>query len=204
MSRLLRILAFVASLSASGWLWACSQEPMAATADPLADVVYAGAATDEALRDLLAATPVPGSVRAPVLDTPPEIEMPGAVVALPAAPTPLTWHDGDLVDARPLPKKSSVHLHLADLLGVPAAFAHGAALSGKGYWLVVTDAKNARILRLFTTLTSWTPDAVAWQRLQAAGGNLAITVTMGVFDDNKLASDGGPFASKTVHFKVAN
>ena len=160
--------------------------------------VYAGAATDEALRDLLAATPVPGSVRAPVLDVPTE------GVALPAAPTPLTWHDGDLVDARPLPKKSLVRLHLADLLGVPAALAHGAALSGKGYWLVVTDAKNARILRLFTTLTSWTPDAVAWQRLQAAGGNLAITVTMGVFDDNKLASDGGPFASKTVHFKVAN
>ncbi len=93
---------------------------------------------------------------------------------------------------------------LAELLGPErAARAHGAPLNGAAYLLVLTTPSNAKLLRVFTTATSYTPDATAWGKVEGAGAAVTASVLTGLFDNNALAADGGPFAGTPITFTVA-
>lgn len=190
----------------------------------LTDVIYEDGTTDEALAELIAAKPIDNTARAPSVDSPAD------AATLPAATTPsFSWHIGpsgggtgggdggaalwttpsfrfaQLAQPTRTASSSSALALLAELLGPErAASAHGAPFSGTGYWLVFATDGNPKLLRVFTGNASYQPDANAWKKLQDAGKPITLTVMAGVFDVNKLSSDGGPYTGKPVTFTVTH
>jgi hypothetical protein len=180
----------------------------AATSDP---VVYEGDANDEALAALKAVEgPMNPSTYA-VFDAPSE------GVVLPASPAPtFTWHlhtpsnagtDGGafLLPALPpeLPERRTVLGPLLDLIGKErGAAAHGASLTGLGYLLLFTSEKNNDLLRVFTSKTSYTPGPGAMEIFRGVGGVIQVWILTGVFDNNALTKDGGPFRGPWTSFEI--
>lgn len=192
MRRFLPVVPVVALLCGLGGV-ACDDHT--ATDPSLADVLFQVSGGDEALSALLAATPQLKAPQAPIVDNP----QPG--VTLPATPTTLTWHDGDVAQARPpRPGPQRPAFDLPDWLVAPA-LAHGPSLNGRAYLLVIASDKDPKLVRVFTQASSWLPAANTWQKLQAAGGKLTLTVTSAVFEGNAVTQ--GPFASQAVTFQVA-
>lgn len=196
----------------------------------LADVIYQGEVTDEALVDLLAKKATDNNARSPSVDSPTDSG------TLPAATTPnFSWHiggggggtgggggggagggdGGAAIQTTPsfrfaqfakptrTTSASSALTPLAELLGpVRAASAHGAPFNATGYWLVFATDANPKLLRVFTDKASYQPDANAWKKLQEAGKPITLTIVAGWFDNNTISTDGGPFAGKPVTFTV--
>lgn len=159
----------------------------------LADVVFAAGANDESLVELLAATPIDGQGQGAVMDLPTE----GTQLSRALAPT-FAWHAGPTARARP-----PLLYQLVQWFGIPEAHAHGVAVSGKAYFLVVSSSSDPQLLRVFTKETTYQPSAAAWAKIKAAGGSLTVVVTSAQFDTGKITSNGGPFLGKPVHFGVA-
>ncbi|WP_437314132.1 hypothetical protein [Sorangium sp. So ce385] len=175
----------------------------------LADVIFEGGATDEALEALLAADPKDEPSQGTVFDAPED----GATVPGDAAPA-LTFHVGGaarwtapgaapalgFAGARPA---ASPWAELGALLGpVRAARAHGMPINGRAYFLVFSTAEREGLLRVFTTKLSYTPDAAAWDKLRAAGGPITVSVLNAVFENNRIVQGGGPFTGEPVTFSV--
>jgi hypothetical protein len=169
-----------------------------------ADVIYAGDTTDEALEQLIAATAKDDAAKAPVFDSPADgAELPAAT------PAKFSWHAGTAAlpgapslrfAGRRAPSFSSP---LAELFGPErAAHAHGDPLNGTAYWLVFSTPANAKLLRVFTAETSYTPDAAAWDKLVKASDTITVTIKSAIFDTNELAADGGPWAGTPVKVTV--
>lgn len=165
-------------------LTGCSDDE--ATHDQVAgleDVVYEGGATDEALNALIGAPVKAGKT---VTFTAPAA---GASVKTGDAAFTLTW------DA--LAKASASFWKSA--FEPKVAHAHGAALFGNGYYLQFTRDGQS-ILSVFTANTSYTPTVSAWQKLVT--GNVSVTLTAALFDNNNVARDGGPYLSSPVAFTI--
>jgi hypothetical protein len=172
-----------------------------ADAPPGPEVVYVGAATDEALLRLLDSAPQDVSSRRLVIDSPAAgaalaadspvaFAFHAAVAALPRAPRRLRLAEAP---ASP-PAWRRVMRELGALLGPErAARAHGAPFNGSGFYLVVTDASARELLRVFTDQTSYTPDAARWAALAAAGQPLTLTITWAQFEENRIPEASGPF-----------
>ena len=126
-------------------------------------VIYEGAATDEALIELLAATPVDDATQAAGFTAPAE----GSALD-PAAPPTFTWEAG----------------------AVPR---HGDPVNGRAYLVVFATATDPEVLRVFTTETSYTPDAAAWSTVTGAGAAVTVTITSAIFEQNRVAQGGGPW-----------
>jgi acyl dehydratase len=199
MSRL-RIALFAALLTATSYVVACSSESTHEDAgNPvLADVVYVGTTTDESLELMLDASPTSSLTRGAMFDAPvPDAKLPAAT------PATFAWHTTSTVQfQRHTPQIQGITLDWQRWVGVPEALAHGTPLSGKASLLVVSNAKNPKLLRVFTNLSSYTPTAAQWKNLAATGGTLTATVTTASFDTNKLTQDGGPFSGVSVQFSV--
>lgn len=169
---------------------ACTSEADAPIAG-LDDVIYAADTNDEALSELVHAKAVDGKGQGAVID------LPGAASVVDnTAPLQFAWHAGPTARLQVNPRT------LGNPLAMAQAFAHGVTVSGKAYFLVVASADNPKLLRAFTKLTTFTPDAAAWAKLKAAKGTLTATVTTAVYDSGKIVSDGGPFLGKPVAFSV--
>ncbi|WP_437332609.1 hypothetical protein [Sorangium sp. So ce394] len=186
----------------------------------LADVIFEGGATDEALVALLAADPKDEPSQGTVFDAPED----GAAVSGDAAPA-LTFHVAGaarwtapgaapalgFAGARPgVPAAgapaagASPWAELGALLGpVRAARAHGTPINGRAYFLVFSTAEREGLLRVFTMKLSYTPDAAAWDKLRAAGGPITVSVLNAVFENNRIVQGGGPFTGEPVTFSVA-
>ncbi|MBI5607840.1 MAG: hypothetical protein HY902_03060 [Deltaproteobacteria bacterium] len=162
----------------------------ATTQQDISDVLYVGDANDEALTELLAAKAVVGA--GAVVDMPAE----GTQLSAKTAPT-FAWHTEEQARLWPsLPR-------LVDRwFGVAPAYAHGDAVNGQAYLLVVSTPAQPKLLRVFTTQSSYQPAPAAWAKLVAAGGPYTALVTTARFDTGKITSDGGPFAGKPAHFAV--
>lgn len=175
-----------------------------------ADVVYGGGATDEALDALLAATPVTDASQAATFTFPAN----GATV--PSSPAPaFTWKVGAApAKAPPPPAPTTAFLDrsfsdraassLASLLlsGVPSAYAHGTPTSGSAYFVVFSTTKDAKLLRVFTTETSYTPASAELAKLTGAGEAIHAVITHAEFDQNRVATDGGPFTGTEITFTL--
>lgn len=143
----------------------------------LEDVIYEGGATDEALTALLAAAPKVDAAQAAVLDTPAE----GA--ALPGDPAPeLAWHVGGG--------------------GARALRPHGDPINGRAYFLAFSTPERQGVVLVFTTRLTYTPDAAAWATLRAAGGPITARLVNAVFENNRIAPEGGPFVGGPVTFSI--
>lgn len=92
---------------------------------------------------------------------------------------------------------------LGVLLGnVPTAYAHGTPTSGPAYFVVFSTSTNDKLLRVFTSNTSYTPDATAFGKLTAAGSAITAVITNAQFDQNRIAQDGGPWKGTAITFTV--
>lgn len=177
---------------------------------PIADVVYDGQPppTDEALNQLLAAPASADTTHGGVFDFPAD----GA--ALPASPIPtFAWHTGGAlpdagVDATPegggdAPLGRMLRPITTSPFGPErAAYAHGAPTNGKAYFLVFSTATNAKLLRVFTIKTTYVPSADAWNRLTSAHAPITVSLETGIFDNDALAPDGGPWQGGSITMTV--
>ncbi len=203
--------AFLASLplaSLAAYVSGCEHEHEAtAPIAGLTDVVYVGAATDEALRGLLDAPLKNGDKRS-------RLTAPANGAKLGTLPT-FAWSfgtgtsgptDAGAVGFEPKTRRRNrdlVGLLTAAFPGERQAFAHGEPLNGTAYLLVLSTAAGDKLLRVFTTQTTFTPDAVAWDKVKKAGASVRAVVTTGLFENNKLVSGGGPFEGEAISFEVS-
>ena len=192
---------------------ACVSEEPEQTVDPaLADVVFEGSATPGALASLLDATPIPDVSLAPYISDPPN----NAV--LKASERPLfAWSpDGMTATLAPAPasppallvplenkRSGALPAWLADLVGPErTAFAATPALTGKGYFLLFSTDSIPRLLRVFTTETTYTPDAKAWKTLVDAGTWTKLIVVSARFWQDERLVGTGPFVGSPILFCI--
>lgn len=170
-----RSLAPIALMVLAGALPACGDDTGAAdgggdgdggstsSGGELDGVIYEGGASDEALLELLAATPVEDATQAAAFTAPAE----GTALDPATVPT-FTWEVG----------------------AVPR---HGDPVNGRAYLLVFATASDAELLRVFTTELSYTPDANAWSTVTGAGAAVTVTITSAIFEQNRVTQGGGPW-----------
>lgn len=168
--------------------------------DPkFADVVFEGTATDDALATLLAVDPIPSAKLGPRITHPP----PDSVMLRSEVVT-FTWEaDGYtarslLPDERPL-----VPRWLTELLGPErAAAAAPVHTTGRGYFLLFTTPEDPRLLRVFTTKTSYKPDKKAWAILSSAGMWTKLTISSAEFANDAMLPASGPYEGDWVEFCI--
>jgi hypothetical protein len=172
-----------------------------------ADVIYEADATDEALEALLAATDVDDPTQAA------RLVAPSAGTTLDAAtPAKFSWTVGTSASLTPLLRRgkdgpdiaTTWWAELAALLGpVRSAHAHGTPVNGRGYLLVIEDADGNTAHRVFTLAFDHTPSASAWDTLAAAPQPLRASVRSAIFENNRIATDGGPWSGPSTEFTIA-
>jgi hypothetical protein len=192
---------------------ACSSKSVAAAAnqDSLADVIYEGTGSDEALTDMLLAKKASGKT--------PRITFPAANQSIASATLPtFAWAEPTAAYRVPRPElqwlpafdearqatRTNRVPRLLDWLQIEGtAYAHGSASNGVGYLVEFSTPAAPKYLRIFTTKTSYVPLGDAWQRLQAAKTGIRMKITAATFEENRLVAGSGPFESEAVTFTIA-
>jgi hypothetical protein len=167
-------------------------------ADPAyADVAFEGSATDAALTSMLAAPVVDGSPLAASFDYPKNL-----TALLGTAIITFTWHDGQstAMQLLPRPPARSFTGVLADLFGERSALAGGPTMTGKGYLLEFrTLDTNEPLFRVFTSATSYTPDATEWSKV-ATGLWTQLQVVSASFGGDQVTA--GPYEGQLIKFCI--
>lgn len=216
---------FAAALSSAvvhGGACASPDEVAEEKVDPdLADVVLEGSATSPALTALLDADPIAGEARGPTITNPPADSVISAATIFtfewtPEGTTATRARPADSLSPR-LEKRAGAPPSLLpeDLPAAPAwltalvgpirtAHAHGegAEMAGRGYFLQFSTPESPRLLRVFTTHESYTPDEKAWEKLRAAGEWTKLIVVSATFFDNHMVPATGPFLGTPVEFCI--
>lgn len=156
-------------------------------------VVFEGDANDEALAKLEASKPTTDVAKGPTFTSPsPDTKLP---------PTPLptfAWKASvSAAVERPAKRAFAWSERVrppAPLARFPfgaerAAAAHGAPLNGRAYLVAFSAAGNEPVLRVFTSATTYAPDAAAWAKLRGATGTITATITTASYDVNNLVQD---------------
>src|SRR6478609_1643733 len=134
----------------------------------ISNVIYVGP-TDEALVRLLDVAPKADPRQAVIVDSP-DLSAPVSK----DSPATLQFHlasetaraKGRRTPANaPSKWQRGVHEVLQFLAPERIAHAHGVPFNGTAYYLVITDKDSNQILQVFTSQTSFTPEAVDWQHL---------------------------------------
>lgn len=190
------------------------------------DVAYEGATTDEALISL-----VSGLENGTTADPAKAATLDNELLAVPKGEAPtFTWHIGPEArraaprDRRlaavppPTPWPEPVLLQTAvaprpgtfleraleaALSGVRSAHAHGDPFNGYGTLLTVSSDSDAKVARVFTGATSWTPSASVWQSIVDAGDAFTVTLVGAEFEENRLPQGTGVYEGSTTTFTVA-
>ncbi|MCK6587561.1 MAG: hypothetical protein HUU21_00245 [Polyangiaceae bacterium] len=208
---------------ASALLYACEHD--AELPAGYTDVLLQGTVTDEALVAFAGALdqgpPDVVPSRAPTLDSPAE----GAVIPK-ASATTFNWHFGMTASAPkganpgfsekaawwnplspPVQAARPIRLlqkPLRELFGpVRSAYAHGDPFTGVATFLVFSTDSDPRLLRVFTSETSYAPDTTAWGKLAAAGKPITLTLSAADFESNRIVQEGGPFAGSSITFTIS-
>lgn len=93
---------------------------------------------------------------------------------------------------------------LQELFGpIRTASAHGDPFNGTGTLLVFSTASDAKLVRVFTGVTTCTPTKEEWDKMAAAGKPITITLISAVFEQDRVVMNGGPFAGSISTFTVA-
>ena len=162
----------------------------------LEGVIYEGETSDEALAAMTALTAKPAT-------KPFGFMSPVAGAKLPATPIP-TFAWGDVT--APVLDAGTGFFHAEPVpfhwLGGRAAWAHGAALNGKAYFLRFSVPTNEKLVRVFTIKTTYQPSADVWKKLVDSNATITIKLQSATFDNNAIAQDGGPFDGTGVSFTV--
>jgi hypothetical protein len=177
----------------------------------ITDVIYVGGVTDEALRRLLDVTPKNDPRQAVSVDSPDlnapvpsgsaatfQFHLASAAMRAPG----LRGAPGAAVGHSPSKWQRSFHELLQLLAPERIAHAHGAPYNGTAYYLVISDADAKQRLQVFTTDTSFTPEAVDWQNLVQAPQPLKLEIISAFFEENDIPADGGPYLGGTFSFQI--
>jgi len=71
------------------------------------------------------------------------------------------------------------------------------------YLLVFSTASQGTLAQVFTTFTTYTPNAIAWQKLASAGEAVTLSISGATFQEGTLLADeGGPHNGQTLSFTV--
>jgi len=86
----------------------------------------------------------------------------------------------------------------------PADFAEGGAPGEllMTHLLSFSTARDSNLLQVFTSLSEYTPDAAAWQKLIDAGEAITLRLTTGTFIGADLPEDGGPFIGQSLTLTI--
>jgi len=172
----------------------------------ISNVIYVGGVTDEALVRLLDVAPKNDARQAVIVDSP-DLSMPLAK----NSPATLQFHLAtEAVRAPGLQPSEDTpaiwrrpwHDFLRLLAPEGIAHAHGTPYNGTAYYLVISDADSKQLLQVFTAATSFTPEAVDWQRLSQAAQPLKLEITSAFFEENTIPAGGGPFVGGTFSFRI--
>jgi hypothetical protein len=168
--------AFVAAMAvAAPLLPACSSDDAPAVDASLAEVVRQGDVTDVQLRAVVANAPIDWAWAGGQFDTPdPNATLPSST------PFEFTWH----ADATQ-PEEG----------GGPSAYQ-------MVHLLVFSTPTKPNLLRVFSTLDSYTPDDATWQLLTATGEPITLSLTSGTFAGDDLTSEGGPYIGQHLTFTI--
>ncbi len=174
-SNLLRV-ALVALLAvAAPTLPACADNDALPAGVANADVVRQGDVTESQLSAMLANEPIDWAWAGGQFDSPdPNASMPAST------PFEFTWH----ADATQ-PEEG----------GGPSAFQ-------MVHLLLFSTPSNPSLLRVFSSLDSYTPDAATWQKLTASGEPITLSLTSGTFAGDDLTSEGGPYIGQELSFSI--
>jgi hypothetical protein len=169
----------------------------------LEEVVYESEATDEALESVLGVAAIVDDAKAPAFSEPSADGQ-----ALPAS-TPPTFAWGQLTASRTVvPSFGGSHLAFdktLSLFAIKEASAHGEPNNGPVYFLEIAGETGDPVVRVFTTVTTYTPSTEVWAAIVAKGGTLSLKLVAARVENNELVAGGGPFtASKTRTFTIAN
>jgi hypothetical protein len=162
-------------------------------------LVFEGDANDAAYSVLTSVQGPDNPATYAIFDTPAE------AAAYPSGSVPtFTWHmnaqpgagkDGGAFLLSPAaPARRASLGPLLDLFaGERSAAAQGNPVNGLGYLLLFSTEKNNDLLRVFTTKTTYTPAGGALEIMKGAEGLIQVWILTGLFKDNALTADGGPF-----------
>ncbi|MBL8682600.1 MAG: hypothetical protein JNK05_25755 [Myxococcales bacterium] len=117
-----------------------------------------------------------------------------APTALAPRTTPLRWRRASVTPALEARTPTALDELRRWTSLVPEAHAHCAPFSGLGYGLDFR-ANGRVVLRVEQSATSYTPSALAWDMLRAAGGPIEIRITAARFRNSTVSE--GPFESPT-------
>lgn len=86
----------------------------------------------------------------------------------------------------------------------PPDFAEGGAAGDvvMTYLLTFSAPGDDNLLRVFTTLTHYTPDTAAWQKLVTASQPITVHIITASFIGADLPQDGGPFSGQTLTLTI--
>ena len=85
-----------------------------------------------------------------------------------------------------------------------SAHAHGTPTSGAAYLLVFSSSMNDKVLRIFTTNTTYTPATTELDKLKGVATEpIHVQITNAQFDANRIAQDGGPYQGNAIVFHLA-
>lgn len=73
-------------------------------------------------------------------------------------------------------------------------------MNGKAYLLVI-EASGQRLVRVFTTKTSYAPDAATWDKIRTAKQPIRVRVIGASYDNNSLVQ-GSAFSGAAVELSV--
>jgi hypothetical protein len=73
---------------------------------------------------------------------------------------------------------------------------------GQTFLLVFSTPADPKLLRVFTSLTSYTPSAAAWQKLVRAGAPITLSISSATFENDQLTGDGGPHIGQTIQLTI--
>ena len=159
------------------------------------DAVYEGSATDEGLANLEGLETKTDAARAPLVTAPAN----NATVPSATAPT-FTWK------ATPtsfVPRANGTcYAGAAPFGAMRNAHAHGTPMNGRAF-LLVFKANGANVLRVFTTNTSYQPNAESFTKLKDAKAPLTLTIATASFDQNNVVQGSGPFVGDPVTFTLS-
>ena len=160
---------------------ACSSEAASSPVIDTTGVVQEGVVSEGQLRAVLSNQPIEWGWAGGAFDTPPNSD---SIAVLPSGtPFEFTWQSDQTEDP-------------------PAAGAPNDL--DRVHLLVFSTPSNPKLLRVFSSMDSYTPDAAAWQTLNDAGEGEVITVslTSATLIGDGLTGNGGPFIGTPVQFTI--
>ncbi|MEZ4295843.1 MAG: hypothetical protein R3B70_12775 [Polyangiaceae bacterium] len=76
-------------------------------------------------------------------------------------------------------------------------------MNGTATFLVFSTKTDPKLVRVFTTDTTFTPGQATWDTLAGAGEEITLSLVAADFDNNRIADGGDPVQGTQFTFSIA-